>query len=186
MPWTRRLRQGWCAVVLLLACSTPLHAQARDRFEVGLGIGVADTDQNAIAGVGTVTWNAAPWLGGIAFRAFLDSEFGMPDFKDGLHYDEASDRQYIVDEAGVPQDPHEQDLWQSAGWDAHVALYMTIQPVPRVHVGGGFAYNGLDSKGGLAGLLYLYATQRTELGIEWLTFEGSNWRFRITFGFWRF
>jgi hypothetical protein len=187
------------SAALLLAgfAAVPLSAQPK-KLELGLGVGMANTDQNATALGGTLTWNAWTGTAGgfpvtLSLRGILDAEAGVHDFKAHLDYygaDNAwADSVWIADNDGLgtKQRPEGDDLWQPAGWDFHGALYGTVR-VDRIFLGGGFASNGLDATNDWSWLLGGYVTERTELDLELLP-TGQNgkgrWRFRFSFGFWQ-
>jgi hypothetical protein len=156
------------------------------QWEAGLGLGVANTKQNAVALAGTLTWNASvPGLYAAAIRGFVDAELAVPDFKEGLDY--TSDRYNIQDVNGVLQRPKDDELWQARGWDVHTAVYLT-GGWWRLHGGWGLAYNGLDRTWGDAWVVVVYLTRRTEIDVEILhptASTGRRWRFRLSMGLWR-
>lgn len=182
---------------------------AAQRWTVGVGLGVADTEQNAIALVGTVTreFAPAPWLFGsiIGLTGYVDSELGVPDFREGAEYLEP-EREVIVNPEGERLRPQGDELWQEIGWSGHLALYVTVTPlsflkkcVPSVRawddfqVGVGYAHNGLDGSGQGSVLLSFDIAERTEIDIEYLDlktgvpdFFGGRWRARMSLGFWTF
>ncbi len=185
---------GAAAVAATLLAPGPLAAQ----WEVGIGMGVADTRQNAVALAGTITWNPAwsvpiPVGGGggpvrFALRGFTDAELAVPDFKAGLGYEEP-DREWIVETvSGVRQRPEGDELWQARGFDAHFALYATAGWW-RIWGGFGGAYNGLDGTTDWAAVAIVYVTNSTEVDVEvlpGLAPEALRWRLRLSIGFWRF
>lgn len=187
MSAARNVTAWAMGLTALLAASAPEGVACQ--FEVGLGLALADTDQNAFGMVSTITWNITST---VALRGFADAEVAVPDFKQGLGYDEVTDRAYIVDLTDpqrARQRPEGDDLWEKSHWDAHLALYATYRAIPRVHIGPGLAYNGLDRTGTVSASVFFYATQRTGIGVELLdafSISSSRWRLRVSLGFWRF
>jgi hypothetical protein len=194
----------WALPGLLLVTlrADPVAAQ----WDVGLGLGVSNTRQNAISMGGTVNaWNVHLPMTTlpITVRLYADAELAIRDFKEGLYYDDPTDpddRRYQIadnDGAGTPQWPNENDLWQLRGWDIHTGLYGTVQWCPTLYfgcpylsflsVGGGGSYNGLDHSldGDFLNLVVLRLSSRCELDIEFLDFPG-RWRARLALDFWRF
>ena len=179
--WCRCLASFTMTVGFVIPCT------ASAQWEAGLGLGVANTHQNAVALVGTLARNG-PTLASVRFalRGFADAELAVPDFKAGLGY--SADRQNVVDGGNDPQRPEGNTLWQARGWDTHAALYATVGWW-RVHAGGGYAYNGLDGTWGPAVVVAVYVTARTEVDVEFLDPPGSSatdrrWRLRLSIGFW--
>lgn len=170
---------GILGSVLAILAST--FGRASAQVQVALGLSFADTRTNALGLGTTVTWQPVTWF---ALRGFLDAESAIPDFKEGLGYREP-EREYIVDEQDVAQNPKGDELWHGKGWDLHAASYATLE-VWKIGAGPGLAWNGHDGSvsSGLAFVVVGDLSRRSQLDVEFL--RGGSWRLRVAIGFWSF